>query len=240
MKKIKITIGIALVLIVLGISAFFLYRDFVSVKNTENQLNFSIGEKKIEEKSATTSKVMEESFVKNGGQAKITPIRNINRKIPDLSNQIVVKRELPEDLKNKTIKQVKDLSENLKKDSSYLEGWVELGLLRKLLGDYEGARDAWEYAAFLSPTFYVPFHNLGFLYWQYLKDFKESEENYLEAIKNEPKDIQAYADLSDLYYFSLGDANTAKEILNKGIKINKSDLVLPKALSDLEERINKN
>lgn len=250
MKNFKIASGIVLILFVLGISGLFLYRDFTSVKNTENQINSNPNIVKTEEKSAATSKSTKEDSAKNGSiqstrdslkekQAEIASIKNISQKIPDLPKQTVVKRELPEEIKSKTIDQIKILSETLRKDSNYLEGWIELGLLRKLLADYEGARDAWEYAAFLSPTFHVPFHNLGFLYLQHLKDFRKSEENYLKAIDNEPKDIQAYIDLSDLYYFSLNDANNAKEILNKGIKANSNDLALPRAISDLEERINK-
>lgn len=244
MKNFKIVGGMVLILLILGISGLFLYKDFVSTKNSENQTNFNANVKGIKEKSASVSESTEEnktpSTRDSQGQVKITPIKDISPKIPDLPKQAVVKRELPEEIKNKTIAQINDLSETLRKDSSYSEGWIELGLSRKLLADYEGAKDAWEYAAFLSPTFHVPFHNLGFIYWQELKDFKKAEENYLKAVKNKPEDIQAYADLSDLYYFSLNDANKAKEILNQGIKANPNDLSLRNALDDLEERIKNN
>ena len=46
---------------------------------------------------------------------------------------------------------IQDLSSQLKKDSDNLENWLVLGIYRKIIGDYEGAKEVWEYASAIRP-----------------------------------------------------------------------------------------
>ena len=66
-----------------------------------------------------------------------------------------------------------------------------------------------------------------------MRDFKKSEENYLKAVENNPKDIGAYIDLSNVYYYSLKDTKRAKEILEKGLKNNPGNEELKQAMNDM-------
>ena len=71
---------------------------------------------------------------------------------------------------------IQDLSSQLKKDSDNLENWLVLGVYRKIIGDYEGAKEVWEYAGAVRPQNSVSFNNLGELYAYYLKNNKKPKK----------------------------------------------------------------
>ena len=87
----------------------------------------------------------------------------------------------------------------LKKNQQSFSDWIDLGVERQAAGDYEGAREAWEYTAALSSNSATPFGNLGYLYMAYLKDYAQSEINYKKALANDSKNPVWYRSLNDLY-----------------------------------------
>ncbi len=125
----------------------------------------------------------------------------------------------------------------VKEKPDFFAGWLQLGLLKKNIGDFEGARDAWEYASVIRPLNDVSFANLGELYWRYLHQYAKSEINFKMAIKNNPNDPGTYASLSDLYFYSLKEkANLADDILFEGIAAIPKSTDMLKKLATLYER----
>lgn len=230
MKNPKIIVFLIFALAVFGLAGFYIYKDFTKIKSIPEPV---VSESEQNQKKDETQIIAAEE---NKQQPATAVVEKISAKVPDLSKPIEIKAELSEEIKKQALSEIKMLTETLKKDYNSFDAWIQLGLLRKLLGDYEGAREAWEFASFVRPESNIPFHNLGFLYWQYLKDFKKSEHNYLKAIGNEPKDIGAYEDLNNVYYFNLNDKNKAEEILIKGLKANPENMVLLAALRELRVR----
>lgn len=127
----------------------------------------------------------------------------------------------------------------LKKDPSNVNNWIDLGLVRKSLGDYIGARDAWEYAKALNPDGnIVPWNNLGDLYHFYLKDYPKSEENWKKVITLKPDYIQAYRGLFELYTYSYKEkANQIPVFLKVGIAKNPSSTDLKQMLADYQKTL---
>ncbi|MBI2121763.1 MAG: hypothetical protein HYT98_01440 [Candidatus Sungbacteria bacterium] len=124
----------------------------------------------------------------------------------------------------------------VKEKPDYFFGWIQVGLLKKVIGDFEGARDAWEYAGVISPKNSVSFANLGELYWRYIPNFPKSEENFKISIKNKPNDPSTYMSLSDLYSYSYAEKkDLADDILFEGIAANPDSLDLTKYLARLYE-----
>ncbi len=108
---------------------------------------------------------------------------------------------------------------SVKKDPKGIDGWIDLGLQRKELGDYEGARDAWEYAKALGPNNLVPYSNLGDLYHFYLKDYQKSEQNWRMTVSLQPDYAQGYRGLYELYTYSMKEkAGEIPAVLKQGIK----------------------
>jgi len=126
----------------------------------------------------------------------------------------------------------------VKKNPDFFHGWLQLGLLKKTIGDFKGAADAWEYAGLIRPQNAVSFANLGELYWRYLPDYPRAEKNFRVAIQNKPDDTGTYVSLSDLYYYSYKEKQQlADDVLMEGITARPTEAVnLKRALAALYER----
>lgn len=132
---------------------------------------------------------------------------------------------------------LQNFGKTVKEKPNFFNGWIQLGLLKKIIGDFEGARDAWEYAGLISPKNSVSFANLGELYWRYLRVYPQAEINFKASIKNDPSDPGTYVSLSELYFYSLKEkADLADDILLQGIVANPQSTDLTKALARLYEK----
>lgn len=128
----------------------------------------------------------------------------------------------------------------IKKDPKRVDGWISLGGQRKQLGDYEGAREAWEYAKTLNPTDIVAWNNLGDLYHFYLKDYVKSEENWKKTIALKPDFVQGYRGLYELYLYSMKEkASQIPVILKEGIVKNPAATELKALLDEYEKSLAK-
>jgi len=151
---------------------------------------------------------------------------------PNLDRPFTIPDNFPEDAKKIAIENIEKLSTELKKNPNIFDNWLVLGIYRKMLGDYEGAKECWEYAAAIDPQSPTPFNNLGDLYANYLKDNKKAEENFLKAIENGPEQIYIYRSVYDFYRYVMKDDAKAKQILEQGIKAN------PGSSQDLQNLLN--
>lgn len=127
----------------------------------------------------------------------------------------------------------------VKSNPSFFDGWMQIGLLKKIIGDFEGARDAWEYAGVIQSKNSLSFSNLGELYWRYLHEYVKSETNFRISIKHKPEDIQNYVSLAELYHYSYKEkADLADDVLREGLQNNPDDGTLMRRLAYLYEQRN--
>ncbi|MBU3926018.1 hypothetical protein KJ763_02530 [Patescibacteria group bacterium] len=140
--------------------------------------------------------------------------------IPDLDRPITIKADLPQEAKVKVIEKIKSISSQLKENNDDFNLWLELGIYRKMIDDFEGARDVWEYAGYIRPLNSTSFNNLGDLYAYYLHDNKKAKENFLKAMENGSNQISIYRNAYDFYRNVMKDNIKAKGILEEGIKNN--------------------
>src|SRR3989344_2774113 len=142
-----------------------------------------------------------------------------------------------ESQKQKVYSEIVAAGRAVKENPDYFAGWIELGLLKKMIGDYEGAADAWEYAGVTRPQNSISFANLGELYWRYLPDYPRAEKNFLISIMNKPDDIGIYMSLSDLYSYSYAQKRgLADDALLEGLEANPDNTDLIRWLAALYER----
>lgn len=139
---------------------------------------------------------------------------------PNLDRPINIPEDFPEDAKKIATEKIQKLSNELKANNDFFDGWLDLGIYRKMIGDYEGAKECWEYASAIRPLNSISFNNLGDLYGYYLKDYKKAEENFLKALENGPDQVYIYRNTYEFYRYVMKDDAQAKEILKKGIEIN--------------------
>lgn len=132
---------------------------------------------------------------------------------------------------------IRDYGKSVRENPDFFDSWIQLGLLKKTIGDYEGTRDAWEYASVIRPLNSLSFRNLGELYWRYLRLYTQAEANFKISIKHDPHDPGTYVSLSDVYFYSLKEkSHLADDILLQGLAVNPQSMDLTKALARLYEK----
>lgn len=140
--------------------------------------------------------------------------------IPDLNRPIVFYADLPEDAKQIARQKIEESIMALKENPDLFNEWLALGVYRKIINDYEAAREIWEYAGYIRPMNGVSFANLGDLYAFYLKDNVKAEQNFLKALENDTSNINLYRSIYEFYRYAMNDEKKAKDILKEGIEAN--------------------
>ena len=109
-----------------------------------------------------------------------------------------------------------------------VDDWIAVGVTKKFFNDYEGARDAWEYANILYPANALSFANLGNLYAFYLHNNTKAELNFKRAIANDPYQAGYYLNLADFYKNAyIAKKSEAVKVLTEGMSVIKDvNLVL--------------
>lgn len=138
---------------------------------------------------ATSSNVTVES---TGGQAIVGEVSTAPK--PPSVPPLVFSAALPSDAKAALQTQYNTLSSQLKTMPTRVDLWLELGVVYKIAGDYNGAIVAWTYVAQGGATNnYVAYGDLGDLYLNFTHDYAKAAAAYTQALKGAPKnpDYQA-------------------------------------------------
>mgnify|MGYP001620106249 FL=1 len=96
--------------------------------------------------------------------------------------------------------------------------WADLGMKRKGIEDYEGAKEAYLQALVFMPNNAVVSDNLGVIYGDYLKDYPKAEQYFRTVLAADPAAGYLYMRLFDLYQYGLKDTAKAHAILEEGLK----------------------
>lgn len=127
---------------------------------------------------------------------------------------------------------LKELVATLKERPSNYDNWIDLGIYRKEIEDYEGARQAWEYATKLNPANSIAYSNLGNLYGYYLKDPARAETNLRSAVKQSPKEPYYYVQTYSFYLEVVKDSIKARAVLEEGLRAIPGDPQLSNILAE--------
>lgn len=117
------------------------------------------------------------------------------------------------------------------------EAWLNLGLVRKAAGDWEGAKEAWRYANDLRPSFVLPLVNIGSVL--VLEEGKPEEaQNYFTlARERNPSYLFTYQQFADIFSGIRGEHGRAEVFLREGIARNEKSAPLWLWLGQVLERV---
>ena len=215
-KKIFITLAIIAVAVILAVfGGWYIYRDLKKI---------SLPSSSPSRASSTSAASLSEAEIK--------------KQMPDLDREIMVKISVSDQTKSTAIQNIKEITARLKKDYNSREDWLTLGIWRKLIGDYEGAEQAWQFVTLIRPDDPVAYNNLGDLYSQDLIDFSKAEKYYLLAIEKSPQTAFYYEKLYEFYRYFLKRNDLAENILVQGIKAT-NEPGLQTILDDFRKEIGK-
>jgi len=144
-------------------------------------------------------------------------------------NKIYTADDFPQALEKMDEEGLKSTLEDLNKQYQKLrEGdehvyirWINIGILKKRLGDYEGTEDAWQDAISYNPDQALAFGNLADLYLFDLKEVEKAEEYYKKVLTMSPNNYNYFVGLATLYRYEMTDgASQIEDLMNDGAKFN--------------------
>ena len=154
-----------------------------------------------------------------------------------IEGPIVVNAQLSDSVKKQATDKLNETISIIQQNYDYPNAWYDLGAYRKLIGDYDGAIDAWNFIGLIRPHDYIFYNNLGDLYAFILKDNEGGESNFLKAISNNPGNINGYIQLATLYEYAYKEKSAgAENILLLGIQANPKNAALKISLAQYYER----
>lgn len=172
----------------------------------------------IIEKSEPTEKVAV-SFPSYTGQAIM--IFGSDPIINQFSQSVIEKQK----------KYLADLNAALQKNPYDFDSWMQVGNHKKFFNNYEGARDAWEYAKLLVPAQQLSYLNLANLYAYYLKDFAKAEAHYFAATERDFNNISGSYTAFAAFYRDFGFPDKALEWYQSASEFDPND---PALLTEIE------
>jgi len=153
--------------------------------------------------------------------------------VPDLRRPIVVLEDLSPETEKISRDKITSLTEVLKKDNEFFSGWLELAAYRKIIGDYLGAVEIWEFMTGAWPDSVIAYDNLGNIYHYQLRDFHKSESYFRQAISKDLKYIPTYINFHELYLLSYDEKrDLADDILLEGLINNPGNILLLSTLAE--------
>lgn len=222
MMKKSLLILLVLTAIATAYWYFQVYQELSQVQSpaVEQSLERAIEEKALEKKAVT-----EEQPASDGNEILKAAAAEI------ISRPIMVSAPLSEADRKRAEGKIKEMIDLIKIDYDNIYPWYDLGAYRRVIGDFEGAAEAWNFVPLIRPKDFISYHNLGDLYGFYMKDYPKSEENYLKSIQNNPQNIQAYLDLAAIYESVYKEkASRVESILLEGLQSNPGNVGLQAAL----------
>ncbi|MDP7365686.1 MAG: hypothetical protein QGH83_00290 [Candidatus Pacebacteria bacterium] len=226
-------IGLIIVVAVAVGAGWFIYND--ASQNTETDFGDFISEYNADDNTDVSEN-------DTGYNIEILPIDDIDEPsipLPELNQSLQFPQDFPDDARDIVKVRIEKLNEELASDPTSFDNWLNLAIQRKIIDDFEGARDIWEYLNTMFPGNSISFRNLGDLYHFYLKDYPKSEQNFRKAIENKPDQLSYYINLHELYKYSYKrDTNLAIEVLFDGLKIDSTstDILIALAIYYKEEK----
>jgi len=224
-KKMQMIFGVGIVAIIILGAGYYIYNDVIHISIVDEKSN-----------TASTTELVDNIGVESDGDytIEIVPLdKKVNVPVPDLDKIIVFETDISTETQNILKQKIEEVSSELKKDSNLVDKWIELGVYRKNIGDYDGAVEVLEYALVLQPRSRNAYHNLGELYGYYIKDSVKAEESFLKAIEIVPGDIYLYFKITEFYNDVLNDTEKARQIVERGIEASPSSEDLKSLLESL-------
>lgn len=155
---------------------------------------------------------------------------------PSIERPISITADLPDNAKAILRDKIQQEQVILRKEPTRVDIWLQLGVNRKIGGDYAGAIEAWDYVAAVAPNDVraVAYGDLADLYMYFLKEYTKAEANYKQAIALAPNVIEYYRAMFYLYRDIFKDTAKAQAILTQGLKSNPNNSDLLQLQSKLD------
>lgn len=139
-------------------------------------------------------------------------------KQPPLERQIAYPENFPQEARAPYEQNLATTKENINKNPNNIAAWLDLAIYYRMVGDYKGAVEVWEYLVAKNPNDAISLHNIAENYFHQEKDYPKAEEYYRRAIAANPALALNYSDLHEMYrYVYRQDTQAAVEIIQEAL-----------------------
>lgn len=138
---------------------------------------------------------------------------------PSLSRAITNSAKVPDASFLQIKVSIESLIQKIVKDPYSFDSWVQLGVARKSLGDYEGAEQAYQYALLIRPDSFIARSNLVDIVDPIYKDYPRAEGLYREMTEVYPSRLDTFRRLYEMYRYRYTEKkDLADDVLLEGLK----------------------
>lgn len=126
-----------------------------------------------------------------------------------------------------------EVKASLQESPDDYSNWLYLGILKKGVGDYEGARDCYLYVIQIKPEISNSYANLADLYANFLNEPQKGLAMMQKALELDPNDVNFYLALAEIYRYRLpGQESMYETVMLDAIQgfPNNPNLIAPLAL----------
>lgn len=216
MKKLVIFISVAVLLAVIYSVYVFIDKDALvsDIDNNESVLASSSSKILSEDSSSLPAYVGQSiEYLGNDPIIKQFPAENVERQKKYLAEAALLLKEKPD----------------------HFDTWIAVGIHKKFFNNFQGARDAWEYAKLLKSEVVLPYLNLGNLYAYHIRDLVKAESNFFAASQRDPNNVfGSYYSLAD-FYRNFGFKDKAIAAYQKVLALTPNDIAVKTEIERLQK-----
>lgn len=231
-RKLVIIISVTVLLAVIYSVYFFIDKDTPISDSDGSISSTSLGQAGLSQESdqpilaSSSSPILSESSPSlpfYAGQ----PIEN-------LGNDPIIK-QFPAENVERQKKFLREATLLLRQRPDDFDAWIAVGVHKKFFNNFQGARDAWEYAKLLKPEVVLPYLNLGNLYAYHIRDLVKAESNFSAASQRDPNNIfGSYSSLAD-FYRDFGFKDRAITVYQKILALTPNDNAVKTEIERLQK-----
>ena len=152
------------------------------------------------------------------GAVDVSTIVEPKRKPPVVDSPLLFPKSFDAKAREMATKEIAILEASVTKDPKDLNSWLSLALYRKMLDDFTGALDIWDYTSQLQPGSSLSFLNMGTVYAYHLNDNVKGEAYFKEAMERGQMEVNVYDTVARFYVDRMKDYDKARLIYDKGIE----------------------
>lgn len=209
-KNTQNALGATIIILVIGFITWYIVRDVTPTGQQGEGVN-TVKEGNIE-------------ALVESGYAEIDEIPvNLDLKAdsivrPELGRAIVMPERFTNEAIEILINNISTLTAQLKEDPNSFQAWTDLAAQYKIIDDFEGAIEIWNFLSIAAEGDTGSRINLGNLYHYQLREFEKSEAVFKDVIGINKRIVEAYTGLHELYRYSYKtDTTLAIDILKDAI-----------------------
>ncbi len=150
----------------------------------------------------------------------VPPLHQQISRVHRNAKNYVVAVTIPQQAQKKIEQDIRDIEDKIKRgdtqEDTVLAQYLRLGINFETIGRLDLAIDAYQKAAIVDPTSFVPYANMGTTH-EAAKEYEAAKDAFQKAIGIVPQEPSNYQKLAELYSYKLNEIAVARGVFLQGL-----------------------